>query len=225
MNSICSADAGLFALARGFRILCSPNPQQIQSAEIARFPDQPDWGASILNPMRSRLRRRLIPSLARPPTPAKSNHLLVRRPAGALSRIEIRFQNTAKVGTREKGAMRTGKDVPNHGFGALGLRDARIELAKFGFGEPGPWAAPPIPGCEQGADFSKREPRFLAEPDQGHALGARRIVVSASSRSRGGSQQSDALVVAECRAGQAAAPRQLTNRHETEWVRHKIPLT
>jgi len=54
--------------------------------------------------------------------------------------------------------MRTGKDVPNHGFGALGLRDARIELAKFGFGEPGPWAAPPIPGCEQHADFSKREP-------------------------------------------------------------------
>lgn len=93
--------------------------------------------------------------------------------------------------------MRTGKGMLDQRLRTLRLSYAHIELAKFSFRKGGPYAASSAPGRQECTDLAKREPSVLAEPDQGHALGARGSVVPSSPRPRGWWQESCSFVIAE----------------------------
>jgi hypothetical protein len=71
------------------------------------------------------------------------------------SRIEIElWSGGAEVRARDEIAMRTGKGVPHQVSRALRLRDAHIELAKFGFCEAGPWPPAPEARRQKGTDLA-----------------------------------------------------------------------
>ena len=77
--------------------------------------------------------------------------------------------------------MRTGEGVLNQRLRALRLSNASLKLLKLGFDKVGPWTTPPASSRHQRTDLSKCEPSVLAEPDQRHALSARRTILSSSS--------------------------------------------
>jgi hypothetical protein len=81
--------------------------------------------------------------------------------------------------------MRAGKSVLNHCPCALRFSDARIELAKLGFREAGPWSAATTASCQERTDLTKCEPAILAESNQRHALGTRGSIVPSSSHAHG----------------------------------------
>src|SRR5688572_5476168 len=131
--------------------------------------------------LRSRNAARVLTSAMCP----AADGLLIGRMTGSLGRVEMSLQLGAKVWALDEAAMRTGKGVLNQRPCALGSRDARVELAKLGFQEAGPWTTPPARGRQQRTDLAKCEAGILTKLNQRNALGARGAVVPSSPRPRG----------------------------------------
>ena len=133
-------------------------------------------------------------------------------------------QRGAEVRTCEEVAVLTIEGVLDKLSGALGIRDAGVQLGDLEPGQPSPTSTSTAHDGEQPTDLGEGEAGVLTEANERDPLCARLRVVPSLAGTRGRREEADSLVVPEGRRRDARTPSQLTDRDQT-FLGHGAPLT